>query len=164
MDILSKAGELAGQAATAATQWYRLDAEQRQLARLRAQALQARALIGEEMYRLWKTGTLPPSSLDEHFQAVEQIMRAIEAQRARVEELRLHFGGTPPPQPVTILDEQSGVRVIEQPPRAPVPELPAGAPAAPAALSEAPPVPCPQCGRPGPSGKAYCGYCGARLT
>ncbi|HWE64783.1 MAG TPA: zinc ribbon domain-containing protein [Chloroflexota bacterium] len=176
-DMLGKAankvGEVAGQAAATAAQWYRLDSEQRQLAKLRAQALQVRAQIGEEMYKLWQARTLPPSSLDALFRDIDRTMTAIEAQRARVEELRAHFsfgeGVAPPADPVVILDQDSQLQVVEQqlaPP--PAPAAPTRRLAAPATIEEAlvdedAPLTCPSCGRPGPAGKAFCGYCGARL-
>lgn len=177
MDILSKAankaGELAERAAATTAQWYKLDGEQRRLAQLRAQALQLRAQIGEEMYKLWQAGSLPPSSLDDLFRSVDGTMAAIERQRMRVEELRAQFSGTGsnvPDQPVTILDAEDHLQVVERaPPPPPVPAAPtrrlASAPRAATdqhvALAAA--VACPTCGRPGPAGKPFCGYCGSRL-
>lgn len=176
-DLLGRAagrmGDLAGMAAATAAQWYRLDGEQRRLAELRAQALQTRARIGEEMYRLWQARALPPSSLDDLFREVDRIMAAIEEQRARVEDLRARFSGegaAPPDDPLVVLDRDSQLQVLDRP--LPPPPVPA-APTRRIDLrdstdrsSDAQPtdVPCPRCGRPGPAGKTFCGYCGARLT
>jgi hypothetical protein len=175
-DLLTRAAGTIGEAATrmaaTAAQWYQLDGEQRQLAKLRAQALQTRAQIGEEMYKLWQAGALPPSSLDDLFRAVDRTAAAIEAQRARVTDLRAQFSGEDalPAEPLLILDQQSHLQVQEQslaPP--PVPAATTrrlnarGAAGAPSDADGAP-ISCPRCGRPGPAGKAFCGYCGERLS
>src|SRR5260370_28289647 len=63
----SKFGEVANQAIAAAARQHRLDTERRVLTDLRSQAFSLRAQVGEEMYKLWQAGSLPPSSLDHLF-------------------------------------------------------------------------------------------------
>lgn len=182
--VAGKLGEVATQAAATALLWRQLDVAQRSLARSRADALRLRAQIGEEMYKLWRAQSLPPSTLDELFAAIDRTMAEIEVQRQRVDELRAQFtGGTdPPPDPVLILEaDPAHLGVTFQLPAQP-PPVPAavtrrldratpensgtGAASIPAPVQSgsAPTRVCPTCGATGPADKPFCGYCGTRLS
>lgn len=165
MDILSKAvtrvGGAAGQSVAAAAFQRQVDAERRALADLRAQAYALRAQIGEEMFKLWQTRTLPPSSLDHLFKAVEQIMAAIADQRAVVD--RLLAQRAVPDQVAPEIEADANVIDVQVLPPPPLPAAPTQR------LAGTAPVPqpagaCPTCGATGVAGKPYCGYCGARLA
>jgi len=149
----SKMTEVASQALAAAARQRRLEAERRALADLRAQALQLRAQIGEEMFKLWQTRTLPPSSLDHLFAAVERTMAEIAGQNERLERLSVpHAGDTPEPDE---LDEDEDVVVVSL--------APPPVPAAETHLLTEGDNPCPTCGSANPPGHRFCMDCGARL-
>jgi len=149
----SKMTEVASQALAAAARQRRLEAERRALADLRAQALQLRAQIGEEMFKLWQTRSLPPSSLDHLFAAVERTMAEIAGQNERLERLLAPQGGDPPELPE--LDEDEDVVEVSL--------APPPVPAAETHLLTAGENPCPTCGSANPPGHRFCMDCGARL-
>ncbi|MGH2389553.1 MAG: zinc ribbon domain-containing protein [Chloroflexota bacterium] len=155
-DLVGKAASkmtvVAGQAMAAAARRQRIDAERRVLADLRGQALQLRARIGEEMFKLWQTHTLPPSSLDYLFEAVDRTMAEIAAQNERIERMSVA-------QPAQTSDqgEMTDEEVIEA--ALPPPPLPA---ARTHILTEGE-QPCPSCGTANPPGHRFCGDCGTPL-
>ncbi|HVA89751.1 MAG TPA: zinc ribbon domain-containing protein [Chloroflexota bacterium] len=151
----SKMTEVASQALAMAARQRRIDAERRALADLRAQALQLRAQIGEEMFKLWQTRTLPPSSLDHLFAAVETTMAEIAAQNERIERM-LAPQPNDAPASYTLSELGEDEDVVEVLPPPPLP-------AAEAQLLTAGENPCPTCGSANPPGHRFCMDCGARL-
>jgi hypothetical protein len=152
----SKMTEVASQALAAAARQRRLEAERRALAELRAQALQLRAQIGEEMFKLWQTRTLPPSSLDHLFAAVERTMAEIAGQNERVERLLApQAEGGPDPSMENEWDEDEDVVEVSL--------APPPVPAAETHLLTEGENPCPTCGSANPPGHRFCMDCGARL-
>jgi hypothetical protein len=147
---------VAGQAVAAAARLQRIEAERRVLADLRAQALQLRAQIGEEMFKLWRTGTLPPSSLDYLFKAIETTMAEIAAQNERIDRLSAPQAAMAPDRNAAVEAEDEDVLEMELPPPA--------LPAAPTLRLKAEEQPCPTCAAKNPPGRRFCGDCGSPLT
>lgn len=152
-----KMGEMASQAMAAAARQRRIDAERRVLADLRAEALRLRAQIGEEMFKLWQARSLPPSSLDHLFEAVDRAMIEIAEHNEHIERLL-----APPPQTVPATYTLSEAPDEEDPPEAPLPPPPV--PAAHTHLLTESEQPCPTCGAANPVGHRFCMDCGARLN
>jgi hypothetical protein len=159
-DLVGKAANkmtaVAGQAMAAAARRQRIEAERRVLADLRAQALQLRAQIGEEMFKLWQTRTLPPSSLDYLFEAVDRTMAEIAAQNERIERM------SAPQFDEGSEQDAAGEREDEFIIEAVLPPPPL--PAAQTRLLTAGEQSCPTCGAANAPGHRFCGDCGVRLA
>ena len=159
----SKFGEVATQAIAAAARQHRLDTERRVLADLRSQAFSLRAQVGEEMYKLWQAGSLPPSSLDHLFSAIDETMAAIAAQNERVDRLIAQRPDASGIQ-VTISQSNTGEDVLVNDDDAVEGSLaPPPVPAAPTRRLATGDDPCPTCGAENVTGTRFCGYCGSRL-
>jgi hypothetical protein len=158
-DLVGKAANrvtaAAGQAMVAAARRQRIEAERRVLADLRAQALRLRAQIGEEMFKLWQTRTLPPSSLDYLFEAVDRTMAEIAGQNERIERMSATQldDGTDQNTAGETEDEDMIEAALPPPPL----------PAARTRLLTEGEQPCPTCGAANPGGHHFCGDCGAHL-
>jgi hypothetical protein len=158
-DLMGKAASkmtaVAGQAMAAAARRQRIEAERRVLTDLRAQALQFRAQIGEEMFKLWRTRTLPPSSLDYLFEAIDRTMAEIAAQNERIERMSAPQTAEDPDQSTASdAEEEEDVVDIVLPPPSP--------PAAPTRLLVEEQS-CPACAAKNPPDRRYCGDCGSPL-
>lgn len=145
---------VAGQAVAAARR-KRIEAERRVLADLRVQALQLRAQIGEEMFKLWRTHTLPPSSLDYLFEAIEKTMAEIAGQNERIERMStLQVDGAPDQNAAGEVDNNDVLDMALPPP--PLPSTPT-------ILLDDEGQSCPSCGSKNSPGRRYCGECGSPL-
>ena len=153
----SKMTAVAGQAMAAAARSRRIETERRVLADLRAQALRLRAQIGEEMFKLWQTGTLPPSSLDYLFDAVGRTMAEIAAQNERIERMSAPQIEEAPDQ-YAASDAEAEEDVVNV--ALPSPRLPA---ARTHLLTEGEQS-CRTCGAANPPARRFCGDCGAPLS
>jgi hypothetical protein len=152
----SKMTAVAGQAVAAAARRQRIEVERRALADLRTQALQLRAQIGEEMFKLWQSRTLPPSSLDYLFEAIERTMAEVAAQNERIERMSAPQIDDPADRNAASDAEEDDVVDMILPP----PTLPA----AQTLLLNVEEQPCPACAAKNPPGRRFCGDCGSPLT
>jgi hypothetical protein len=159
-DLMGKAASkmtaVAGQAVAAAARRQRIEAERRVLADLRAQALQFRAQIGEEMFKLWQTRTLPPSSLDHLFEAIERTMVEISAQNERLERMSAPQIDDSSDRNAASDDEDDDVvEMVLPPPPLPAPQ---------SRIITGEEQSCAGCGAKNPPNRRFCGDCGSPLT
>jgi hypothetical protein len=151
----SKMTAVAGQAVAAAARRQRIEAERRALADLRTQALQLRAQIGEEMFKLWQSRTLPPSSLDYLFEAIERTMAEIAAQNERIERMSAPQIDDPTDRNrASDVEEDDVVDMVLPPPPLP---------AAQSRILFEEEQPCPACNAKNPPSRRFCGDCGSPL-
>src|SRR5581483_8715479 len=92
MDIvnkaIAKASDLASEAAWNAQQKIKANTEEKRVEDLQAKALEKRAQIGEEMFRLWQAHKLPPSQFDSLFYELQDLVDAVASSSENLEALK----------------------------------------------------------------------------
>jgi hypothetical protein len=169
---IAKASDMANEAAWNAQQRIKINTEEKRLIDLRTRAVEKRAEIGDEMYKLWQAHKLPPSQLDNLFYELQDIIDAIGSSAENLDTIKAQTYDS-----ATSAQIQTASSYAAAVPQLPVSPLgPAIGPGqAPPALSAGPQqqvidvtpsVPltsCPSCHSMVRADRNFCGRCGQRL-
>ncbi len=168
---IAKASDMANEAAWNAQQRIKINTEEKRLLDLRARAVEKRAEIGDQMYKLWQAHKLPPSQLDALFYELQDIIDAIGSSAENLDMLKKQtYDEATSAQAQTVTSYAAAVPPLPASPLGPA-VGPGQAPPALAAgpqqvIDVTPSVPltsCPNCHSMVRADRNFCGRCGQRL-
>jgi hypothetical protein len=169
---IAKASDLANEAAWNAQQRIKVNTEEKRLIDLRTRAVEKRAEIGDQMYKLWQSHKLPPSQLDSLFYELQDIIDAIGSSSENLQaykaetydaatsaqvETTSSYAAAVPPLPASPLGPAVG-------PGQALPALTAGSQQVIDVTPSVPLTSCPSCHSMVRADRNFCGRCGQRLT